>query len=96
MPDVVQVAVKYRRKLETEIAKVDEFLRMAEVFSNESELGLSVSSSAGEAPNVKSDRAAATNAGVNTSPSTVANVFARPADSGALRKDHSAIGAANS
>ena len=35
MSDVVQTAMKYRSQLATEVAKVDEFLRMAEEFSKE-------------------------------------------------------------
>jgi len=35
MPDVLQTATKYRNRLKAEIAKVDEFLHMAEEFSRE-------------------------------------------------------------
>ena len=35
MSDVFQTAMKYRGRLKAEIAKVDEFLRMAEEFSKE-------------------------------------------------------------
>ncbi len=35
MSDVLQVAVKHRNRLAAEVAKVDEFLRMAEEFSKE-------------------------------------------------------------
>ena len=37
MSDVFQTATKYRSRLKAEIAKVDEFLRMAEEFSKESD-----------------------------------------------------------
>ena len=37
MSDVFQTAMKYRNRLKAEIAQVDEFLRMAEEFSKESD-----------------------------------------------------------
>ena len=37
MSDVFQTATRYRSRLKAEIAKVDEFLRMAEEFSKGSE-----------------------------------------------------------
>ena len=37
MSDVFQTATKYRGRLKAELAKVDEFLRMAEEFSKESD-----------------------------------------------------------
>ena len=37
MSDVFQTATKYRSRLKAELAKVDEFLRMAEEFSKGSE-----------------------------------------------------------
>ena len=36
MSDVFQTATKYRNRLKAELAKVEEFLRMAEEFSKES------------------------------------------------------------
>ena len=35
MSDVLQIAMKHRSRLAAEVAKVDEFLRMAEEFSKE-------------------------------------------------------------
>ena len=35
MSDVLQIAMKYRSRLAAEVAKVDDFLRMAEEFSKE-------------------------------------------------------------
>jgi len=37
MPDVFKTATKYRSRLKAELTKVEEFLRMAEEFSKESD-----------------------------------------------------------
>ena len=37
MPDLLQTALKYRNRLKAELTKVEDFLRMAEEFSKETD-----------------------------------------------------------
>jgi hypothetical protein len=37
MPDLLQTAVKYRNRLKAELAKVEDFLRMAEEFAKDTD-----------------------------------------------------------
>jgi len=56
MPDLLQTALKYRNRLKAELAKVEDFLRMAEEFSKDTdpEARLVLPKTAGASPSTPS------------------------------------------